>query len=74
MFGWLVRHLPRNLWAPVLRHREFRSVKVYLGVGVVVLGVLSAFALGAPLNIWVLVGTLLTTVVASWVAPRFDPD
>lgn len=72
MFGWLIRHLPRNLWAPVLRQPEFRSLKIYLGVSILVLGVLGAFALGAPLNIWVLVATLLTTVIASWVAPRFD--
>ena len=72
MFGWLARSLPRNLWAPILRQREFRSLKIYLGLGVVVLGVLGAFALGAPVSFWVLLGTLLITVVVSWVAPRFD--
>lgn len=74
MFGWLARSLPRNLWAPILRQREFRSLKIYLGLGVVVLGVLGPFALGAPVNFWVLLGALLITVVVSWVAPRFDND
>jgi tetratricopeptide (TPR) repeat protein len=74
MFGWLARSLPRNLWAPILRQREFRSLKIYLGLGVVVLGVLGAFALGAPVNFWVLQGAVLITVVVSWVAPRFDND
>jgi len=74
MFGWLARSLPRNLWGPLLRQREFRSLKIYLGVGVVVLGVLGAFTLGVPVNFWILAGTLLITVVVSWVAPRFDKD
>jgi hypothetical protein len=74
MFGWLVWSLPRNLWGPLLRQREFRSLKIYLGLGVVVLGVLGAFALGAPVNFWVPLGTLLTTLVVYWVAPRFDRD
>jgi tetratricopeptide (TPR) repeat protein len=72
MFGWLVRSLPRNLWAPILRQREFRSLKIYLALGVVVLGVLGTFALGVPVNFWVLFGTLLITVVVSWTATRFD--
>jgi Flp pilus assembly protein TadD len=74
MFGWLARSLPRNLWAPVLRQREFRSLKIYLGLGVVVLGVLGVFALGVPVSYWVQLGALLLTVVVSWVAPRFDED
>lgn len=74
MFGWLVWSLPRHLWGPLLRQREFRSLKIYLGLGVVVVGVLGAFTAGVPVNLWVLVGTLLITVVVSWVAPRFDRD
>jgi tetratricopeptide (TPR) repeat protein len=74
MFAWLARSLPRNLWAPVLSQREFRSLKIYLGLGVLVLGVLGALAVGAPVNFWVLAGALLITVVVSWVAPRFDKD
>jgi tetratricopeptide (TPR) repeat protein len=74
MFGWLARSVPRNLWGPMLRQREFRSLKIYLGLGVVVLGVLGAFAAGALVNFWVLAGALLVTVVVSWVAPRFDKD
>ena len=58
MFGWLVRSLPHNLWGPLLRQREF-----------VVLGL---FTLGVPVNFWVLLGTLLITVVVSWTATRFD--
>jgi tetratricopeptide (TPR) repeat protein len=74
MLAWLVRSLPRNLWAPILRQREFRSLKIYLGLGVLVLAVLGALAVGAPVNLWVLAGALLITVVVSWVAPRFDED
>lgn len=74
MFGWLARSLPRHLWAPVVRQREFRSLQIYLGLGVLVLGVLGAFTLGAPVSYYVLLGTLLVTVVVSWVAPRFDKD
>jgi hypothetical protein len=74
MFGWLARSVPRNLWGPMLRQREFRSLKIYLGLGVVVLGVLGAFAVGALVNFWVLAGALLVTVVVSWIAPRFDKD
>jgi tetratricopeptide (TPR) repeat protein len=74
MFAWLARNLPRNLWAPILRQREFRSLKIYLGLGVLVLAVLGALAVGAPVNVWVLAGALLVTVVVSWVAPRFDKD
>ena len=72
MLGWLARSLPRNLWGPIVRQREFRSLKIYLGLGVVVLGVLGAFAVGALANFWVLAGALLVTVIVSWVAPRFD--
>jgi tetratricopeptide (TPR) repeat protein len=72
MFGWLARSLPRHLWAPILRQRECRSLQIYLGVGVLVLVVLGAFALGAPIGIWTLLGTLMITVAVSWVAPRFD--
>jgi Flp pilus assembly protein TadD len=74
MFGWLARSLPRNLWGPIVRQREFRSLKIYLGLGVVVLGVLGAFTVGALKNFWVLAGALLATVIVSWVAPRFDKD
>jgi tetratricopeptide (TPR) repeat protein len=74
MFAWLARSLPRNLWAPVLRQREFRSLKIYLGLGLLVLAVLGALAFGAPVNLWVLAGALLVTVIVSWVAPRFDKD
>ena len=70
MFGWLVRSLPRNLWGPLLRQREFRSLKIYLALGVVVLVVLGLFTLGVPVNFWVLLGTLLITVVVSWTATR----
>jgi hypothetical protein len=72
MFGWLARSLPRNLWALLLRQREFRSLKIYLALGVVVLVVLGLFTLGVPVNFWVLLGTLLITVVVSWTATRFD--
>ena len=72
MFGWLVRSLPRNLWGPLLRQREFRSLKIYLALGVVVLVVLGLFTMGVPVNFWVLLGTLLITVVVSWTATRFD--
>jgi tetratricopeptide (TPR) repeat protein len=74
MFGWLVRSMPRQLWASVLRQREYRSLQIYLGLGVVVMCVMGAFAVGAPVNIWILGGALLITVVVSWVAPRFDKD
>jgi tetratricopeptide (TPR) repeat protein len=74
MFGWLVRSLPPNLWGPVLRQPESRSLQIYLGLAVVVMCVMGAFALGAPVNIWILGGALLLTVVASWIAPRFDKD
>jgi tetratricopeptide (TPR) repeat protein len=74
MFGWLARSLPRNLWPSILRQREFRSLKIYLGVGVLVLVVLGAYALGAPISYWGLLATLVVTVVVSWVAPRFDKD
>jgi len=74
MFAWLARSLPRNLWWPIVRQREFRSLKIYLGLGVLVLAVLGALAFGAPVNLWVLAGALLVTVVVSWVAPRFDKD
>ena len=74
MFAWLVRGLPRTVWASILRQREFRSLKIYLGLGVLVLSVLGALAFGAPVNFWVLAGALLTTVVVSWVAPRMDKD
>jgi hypothetical protein len=47
---------------------------IYLGLGVVVLGVLGVFALGVPVSYWVQLGVLLLTVVVSWVAPRFDED
>lgn len=74
MFGWLARSLPRNLWPSILRQREFRSLKIYLGLGVLVIAVLGAYALGAPISFWALFATLLITVVVSWVAPRFDND
>jgi tetratricopeptide (TPR) repeat protein len=74
MFGWLARSLPRQLWASVLRQREFRSLQIYVGLGVVVICVLGAFALGAPVSIWVLLATLLLTVAVSWLAPQFDKD
>lgn len=74
MFAWLARSLPRSLWGPIVRQREFRSLKIYLGLGVVVLGVLGTLAFGVPVNLWVLAGALLITVVVSWVAPRLDRD
>jgi tetratricopeptide (TPR) repeat protein len=74
MFGWLARSLPRHLWAPVLRQREFRSLQIYLGVGILVVVVLGAVALGVPIGIWTLLGTLMITVAVSWLAPRFDND
>src|SRR4051812_42876765 len=55
--------LPRNLWASVLRQREVRSPKIYLGAAVLVIVVLGACALGAPINYWVLTGAILITVV-----------
>jgi Flp pilus assembly protein TadD len=74
MFGWLARSLPRPLWTPVLRHRDYRSLKIYLGLGLLVLVVMGAYAVGVPLNHTVLVGTLLATVAVSWLAPRFDQE
>lgn len=74
MFGWLARSLPRHLWAPVLRQREFRSLQIYLGVGVLVLVVLGAFTLGVPIGYLTLLGTLMITIAVSWLAPRFDDD
>jgi hypothetical protein len=74
MFGWLAYNLPRHLWAPVLRQREFRSLQIYLGLGALVLAVLGAFALGAPIGLWPLLATLLLTVAVSWLGPRFDND
>lgn len=74
MFGWLARSLPRHLWGSIVRQREFRSLQIYLGLGLVVMGVMGAFALGAPINIWILGGALLATVAVSWIAPRFDQD
>jgi hypothetical protein len=70
----LARSLPRNLWRPILRERDFRSLKIYFGLGVLVLAVLGTLAFGAPVNFWVLAGALLITVVVSWVAPRLDTD
>ena len=72
MFGWLARSLPRQLWRPVVSQREFRSLQIYLTLGALVFVVLGAFALGAPLNFWILAGTFWLTVIVSWVAPRFD--
>jgi tetratricopeptide (TPR) repeat protein len=74
MFGWLARSLPRHLWGPVVRQREFRSLQIYLGLGVLVLGVLGTFTLGVPISGYVLLGTLLITIAVSWLAPRFDKD
>jgi tetratricopeptide (TPR) repeat protein len=74
MFGWLARSLPPRHWSSVLRHPEYRSLQIYLGLGVVVMCVMGAFALGGPVNIWVLGGALLLTIIVSWVAPRFDKD
>jgi len=74
MFARLARSLPRNLWGTMLRQREFRSLKIYLGLAVVVLCVLGAFTVGVLTNFWVLAGALLVTVIVSWVAPRVDKD
>jgi tetratricopeptide (TPR) repeat protein len=74
MFGRLALSMPRNLWGTMLRQSEFRSLKIYLGLGVVVLGVLGAFTVGVLTNFWVLAGALLVTVIVSWVAPRVDKD
>ena len=74
MFGWLARHLPRPLWGPLLRQRDYRSLKIYLALGILVLVVMGVYALGVPLNHMVLAGTLLLTVVVSWLAPRFDQE
>jgi tetratricopeptide (TPR) repeat protein len=74
MFGWLARSMPRNLWAPLLRQRESRWLKIELGLGVLVMVVMGATALGAPISFWVLLGALGVTVVVSWVAPRFDKN
>ena len=70
----LVRSMPRNLWAPLLRQRESRWLTIELGLGVVVMVVMGPTALGAPVNFWVLLGALGVTVIVSWVAPRFDKN
>ena len=54
----LVRSMPRNLWAPLLRQRESRWLTIELGLGVVVMVVMGPTALGAPVNFWVLLGAL----------------
>lgn len=74
MFGRLARSLPRHLWPVVLRQPGYRSPRIYLGLCVSVVGVLGAFALGAPVNQLVLAVTLLLAVVVSWVAPRLDKE
>jgi tetratricopeptide (TPR) repeat protein len=74
MFGRLAYSLPRSLWGPIVRQRKFRSLKIYLALGVVVLSVMGAFTVGLLPNFWILAGALLVTVIVSWVAPRFDDD
>lgn len=74
MFVWLARSMPRNLWAPLLRRRGSRWLKIELGMGVVVMGLLGAVALGAPVNFWVLLGVLAILGLVSWLSPRFDKD
>jgi len=74
MLGWLARSLPRHLWSPILRQREFRSLKIYLGAGLVVIGVLGALVFGAPINFWVLAGTLYMVMIVLWLAPKLDMD
>lgn len=74
MVGWLARSLPRHLWSPIMRQRGFRSLKIYLGAGALVIGVLGALVFGAPINFWVLAGTLFMVMIVSWIAPRLDKD
>ena len=71
--GWLARSLPRQSWRSMLlgRQREFLPLKIYIVLCVCVIGVLGAFALGAPIGDGVLLAVLVITVIVSWVAPRF---
>jgi Flp pilus assembly protein TadD len=72
LFGWLVRSMPRRLWGPVLRQRESRSLKVYLGLGAAVIALLGFAAVGPPVSVWVLGGALFATLAVSWLAPQLD--
>lgn len=72
MFGWLARSLPRNIWESILRDYEFWPLKVDLALGVLVLVVFGALALGAPISSWVLLSVLLITFVVTWIVQRFD--
>ena len=51
---------------------EFLPLKLYVGLGVFVVVVLGAFALGAPIGYWYMLSALLITVVVSWVAPWIE--
>lgn len=70
----ILASLPRHLWPVVLRQPGYRSPRIYLGLCVLVVAVLGAFALGAPVHQLILAGTLLLAVVVSWVAPRLDKE
>ena len=54
------------------RQRKFLPLKLYVGLGVFVVVVLGAFALGAPIGYWYMLSALLITVVVSWVAPWIE--
>jgi Flp pilus assembly protein TadD len=72
LLGWLARALPRSLWRPVLLHREYRSLKIELAVGLVVAVMSGAVAVGVPINYWVLICTLLAGGLLSSFKNRSD--
>jgi len=74
LFAWLARSLPWTTWRSMLinRQRKFLPLKLYVGLGVFVVVVLGAFALGAPIGYWYMLSALLITVVVSWVAPWIE--
>ena len=60
LFVWLARSLPWTTWRSLLinRQRKFLALKLYIGLSVFVLAVLGAFALGAPIGYWYMLGAL----------------
>jgi tetratricopeptide (TPR) repeat protein len=74
LFVWLARSLPWTTWRSLLvnRDRKFLALKLYIGLSVFVVAVLGAFALGAPIGFWYMLGALAITVVVSWVAPWIE--
>jgi tetratricopeptide (TPR) repeat protein len=73
--GWVAHSLPpRSWWALLGAGRRSLTVNIYAGLCVVVAGALSAFAVGAPISMWVLFAVLMATVAGTWIAPYLDRD